>query len=101
MDELIIIDIASQLHAMSHPTRYRIFKSLPPPGGPMLHVHMLGSILQIKPSTLSKHLNILLRSGLIQVKQVSQYKQYTQDHKAMQILIDHLQLLVPKEHPHE
>ncbi|MEM9838776.1 MAG: metalloregulator ArsR/SmtB family transcription factor [Pseudomonadota bacterium] len=57
--------LVSQLSALAQSTRLRAFKTLIRSGADGMAAGQLASSLDVAPNTLSAHLNILQRSGLI------------------------------------
>lgn len=80
----------AQLGAIAQTTRLAVFKALIREGSKGMAAGVIASTLSVAPNTLSSHLGILQRSGLIRAMRQGRSVIYSVDMEAVSGLIDTL-----------
>ena len=83
-------DAAARLSALSHPSRLRLFRMLIQAGPQGVPAGALAQRLDIAPSNLSAHLNVLSHTGLVGVRRVGRSRIYWADTFVIGALIEFL-----------
>ncbi|MEM7443709.1 MAG: metalloregulator ArsR/SmtB family transcription factor [Pseudomonadota bacterium] len=87
MEEISAIDALS---ALAHATRLRVFRLLIQKGPSGLIAGDIAREVQVPPSTLSTHLALLERAGLLRARRVDRRIFYTADYEGMRRLLSFL-----------
>ncbi|MEO1658614.1 MAG: helix-turn-helix transcriptional regulator [Pseudomonadota bacterium] len=80
----------AQLGALAQATRLSVFKTLIREGSKGMAAGVIASTLSVAPNTLSSHLSVLQRSGLIGAKRQGRSVIYSVDMNSVSGLIDTL-----------
>ena len=80
----------AQLGALAQQTRLAVFKRLIREGSKGMAAGVIAETLSVAPNTLSSHLGILQRSGLVQAQRQGRSVIYSVDMEAVSGLIDTL-----------